>query len=307
MKTKTRAGIRKIIRALDGSRGLERLESMPVDDEGFGYDRFGFERESLYAAYLVMRQLYRRWFRVESVGHEHIPRSGRAILVGNHSGLLPFDGAMLAVDLLEKLDPPRPLRSIVDHFAFALPYLGLFMYRTGQVPGTPRNFQDLLEREQCVLVFPEGTKGIVKPYTERYRLQPFNVGFVEIALEYEAPIVPFAVLGAEEQAPVLFSSRRLGKRFGMPTFPVTPTFPWLGLAGLIPYPVKYRIAYGEPLFLHREYPKEAARDPDVVRAIAEKIRARVQGMLDLGIELKKNGGGGFARGLLGRITPERSS
>ncbi len=290
MNSTTRSRVRKIIRAIDGPRGIERLESMIFDDEGFGFDRFGFERESLYAAYLLARQMYRRWFRVESHGHEHIPRAGRAILAGNHSGTLPFDGGMLAVDLIERLEPPRPLRSIVDHFAFALPFVGKFMYRTGQVPGTPRNFRDLLEREQLVLVFPEGTKGIVKPYSERYQLRPFNVGFVEIALELEVPIVPFAVIGAEEQAPILFQIPSLGKKFGMPTFPITPTFPWLGLAGLIPYPVKYRIAYGEPLLIHREYPKEAARDPDVVRAIAEKIRSRVQGMIDLGLELRKTGG-----------------
>jgi 1-acyl-sn-glycerol-3-phosphate acyltransferase len=290
VNTKIRGRIRKLIRALDGARGLERLESMVMDDEGFGYDRFGFERESLYASYLVARQLYRRWFRVESRGHEHVPRTGRAILAGNHSGLLPFDGGMITVDLIEKLEPPRPLRSIVDHFAFALPFVGTFMYRTGQVPGTPRNFYDLLTREQLVMVFPEGTKAIIKPFTERYHLRPFNVGFVEIALELEAPIVPFAVIGAEEQAPVLFQLPGLGKKLGMPTFPITPTFPWLGLAGLIPYPVKYRIAYGEPLFLHRDYPKEAARDPDVVRAIAEKVRSRVQGMIDLGLELRKTKG-----------------
>lgn len=290
MNSKTRARIRKIIKALDGPRGLERLESMLVDDEGFGYDRFGFERESLYASYLIARQLYRRWFRAESRGHEHVPRAGRAILAGNHSGLLPWDAAMIAVDLIEKLEPPRPLRSIVDHFAFALPFVGEFMYRTGQVPGTPRNFRDLLEREQLVLVFPEGTKGIVKPFSERYQLRPFNVGFVEIALELEVPIVPFAVIGAEEQAPILFQLPGLGKRFGMPTFPITPTFPLLGLAGLIPYPVKYRIAYGEPLLLHREYPKEAARDPDIIRAISEKVRSRVQGMIDLGLEIRKSRG-----------------
>jgi 1-acyl-sn-glycerol-3-phosphate acyltransferase len=302
MDAKRRALIRKTLRALDGPRGFERLEAMVLDDEGFGYDRFGFERESLYLAYLFARQLYRRWFRVDSSGHENVPRQGRAILAGNHSGLLPFDGAMIAVDMIEKLTPPRALRSIVDHFAFAFPYIGLFMYRTGQVPGTPRNFRDLLEREQLLLVFPEGAKGIVKPYSERYRLQHWNVGFVEIALEMEAPIVPFAVIGAEEQAPVLFSSRTLGKRLGMPAFPVTPTFPWFGVPGLIPYPVKYRIVYGEPFHLHRDYPKEAAQDPDVVRAIAEKIRERVQGMIDLGLELRRNEGrGGLARAILARM------
>ncbi len=301
MDAKRRSFVRKAIRALDGSRALERLEAIVFDDEGFGYDRFGFERESLFLGYLLARQLYRRWFRVESRGHENVPRLGRAILAGNHSGLLPWDACMLVVDLIEKLDPPRPLRAIVDHFAFAFPYMGLFMYRTGQVPGTPRNFRDLLERDQLVLVFPEGSKGIVKPYRERYRLQPFNVGFVEIALEMEAPIVPFSVLGAEEQAPVLFSSRALGKRLGLPVFPVTPTFPLFGLAGLVPYPVKYQIAYGEPIFLHREYPREAARDPDAVKAIAEKIRSRVQGMVDLGLELRKNGDG-LLRGLVERVT-----
>jgi 1-acyl-sn-glycerol-3-phosphate acyltransferase len=292
VKRKQRELIKKAIRLLDGEKALERLESMPFDDEGFGYDRFGCERESFLLAYLGARQLYRRWFRVESHGHENIPRAGRALLAGNHSGTLPFDGAMISVDMLERLEPPRPLRAIVDHFAFAFPFVNLFMYRTGQVPGTQRNFVDLLQREQLVLVFPEGTKGIVKPFKERYKLRPFNVGFVEIALEQETPVIPFAVIGAEEQAPIILSSRLLGQKVGLPVFPITPTFPLLGLAGLIPYPVKYRIAYGEPLYLHKDYPREAARDPEVVKAIAEKVRVRVQAMVDLGLEMRA----GRARG-----------
>lgn len=278
--------VRRALQALDGVRGLERLETMPFRDEGFGFDRFGLERETFWAGYLAVRQLYRRWFRVRSTGHENVPREGRVILAPNHSGLLPFDGAMITCDLLERLDPPRSVRSIVDHFAFALPYVGVFMQRTGQVPGTTRNFADLLRQDEMVLVFPEGTRGIVKPWRERYRLQKFNVGFIELAIEHEAPIVPVAVLGAEEQAPILFGSRALGKKLGMPIFPVTPTFPLLGPLGLIPYPSQYHIAYGEPLWLHREYPREAARDPGVLQALAQKVQARVQGMIDLGLEVR---------------------
>lgn len=282
-----RSLVRRAIQTLDGVRWLERLETMPFKDEGFGFDRFGLERESFWAGYLLVRQLYRRWFRVRSTGHENVPREGRVILAPNHSGLLPFDGAMITCDLLERLDPPRSVRAIVDHFAFALPWVGVFMQRTGQVPGTTRNFADLLRQEELVLVFPEGTRGIVKPFRERYRLRKFNVGFIELAIEHEAPIVPVAVVGAEEQAPILFGSKTLGKKVGMPIFPVTPTFPLLGPLGLIPYPSQYHIAYGEPLWLHREYPREAAKDPVVLQALAQKVQARVQQMIDLGLEVRR--------------------
>lgn len=281
-----RSLVRRALQALDGVRGLERLETMPFHDEGFGFDRFGLEREAFWGAYLFVRQLYRRWFRVRSTGHENVPREGRVILAPNHSGLLPFDGAMVTVDLLERLDPPRSVRAIVDHFAFALPYVGVFMQRTGQVPGTTRNFADLLRQEEMVLVFPEGTRGIIKPWRERYRLRKFNVGFIELAIEHEAPIVPVAVVGAEEQAPILFGSKSLGKKLGMPIFPVTPTFPWLGPLGLVPYPSRYHIAYGEPLWLHREYPREAAKDPGVLQALAQKVQDRVQAMIDVGLEVR---------------------
>lgn len=279
--------VRRAVSAVDGVRGLERLETMPFHDEGFGFDRFGLERESFWAAYLACRFLYTTWFRVRSTGHEHVPRDGRAILAGNHSGLLPFDGAMITCDLLERLTPPRSTRAVVDHFAFALPYIGLFMQRTGQVPGTGRNVADLLRQDELVLVFPEGTRGIVKPFHERYRLKKFNVGFVELALEHEAPIVPVAVVGAEEQAPILFGSRTLGKKVGMPIFPVTPTFPLLGPLGLIPYPSQYHICYGEPLWVHREYPRASASDPAVVQGIARRVQERVQGMLEVGLELRR--------------------
>ena len=281
-----RSLVRRALRTLDGVRGLERLETMPFHDEGFGFDRFGLEREAFWGAYLFVRQLYRRWFRVRSTGHENVPREGRVILAPNHSGLLPFDGAMITVDLLEKLEPPRSVRAIVDHFAFALPYVGVFMQRTGQVPGTTRNFADLLRQDEMILVFPEGTRAIVKPYRERYRLKKFNVGFIELAIEHEAPIVPVAVVGAEEQAPILFGSKSLGKKVGMPIFPITPTVPWLGPLGLIPYPSRYHIAYGEPLWLHREYPREAAKDPGVLTALAQKVQDRVQAMIDVGLEVR---------------------
>lgn len=299
-----RSLVRRALQTLDGVRSLERLETMPFKDEGFGFDRFGLERESFWAGYLAVRLLYRHWFRVRSTGHENVPREGRVILAPNHSGLLPFDGAMITADLLERLDPPRSVRAIVDHFAFALPYVGVFMQRTGQVPGTTRNFADLLRQDEMVLVFPEGTRAIVKPYRERYRLKKFNVGFVELAIEHEAPIVPVAVVGAEEQAPILFGSRTLGKKLGMPLFPVTPTFPLLGPLGLIPYPSRYHIAYGEPIWLHREYPREAARDPIVLQALAQQVQARVQGMIDVGLELRRgrSAEGEWSRGMRAAVS-----
>lgn len=261
-------------------REVERIRAIPVDDQGFGYDAFGMELESALLAYVVFSELYDHWFRVESVGHEHIPADGRALLVPNHSGLLPLDAVMIAVDLVRKMEHPRILRAVVDHFVGGLPFVGNFMYRAGQVIGNRDNFEALLERDQLVGVFPEGTRGIGKHFRRRYRLVRFNVGFVELALRYQAPIVPTAVIGAEEQAPILYDVKPLARALGLPFFPITPTFPWLGPLGLMPYPSQYHIVYGEPLHLYRDHPPETVDEPETVRALADKVQLRLQEMVD---------------------------
>lgn len=262
---------------------VERFRSLPFDDMGFGFDPFGMERESTVLAYIAAAWAYDNWFRVRSFGHENVPLEGRALIAPNHSGLLPLDAMMIAVDLIKRLPRPRLMRAVVDHFVANTPFVNTFMYRAGQIIGNRRNFEKLLERDHLVTVFPEGAKGTGKLFRERYVLRRFNVGFIELALRYRAPIVPAAVIGAEEQAPILFDLKPLARLFKLPYFPITPTFPLLGPLGLVPYPVRYHITYGEPFRFYEEYPPEAADEPETVRMLATKVRLAVQDLIDVGL------------------------
>jgi 1-acyl-sn-glycerol-3-phosphate acyltransferase len=288
MDETTRDLVHRLVRAIEGPQSGRWLDRVRIKDLGLGYDLFGLELESAALAYVLFKPIYRHYFRVESRGHEHIPRAGRAILVANHSGFLPYDGAMAAVDTVLKLDEPRLLRVVVDHFVAAIPWINVFMSRTGQVVGARKNVEELLRQDELVLIFPEGAAGIVKPYRRRYRLLPFRVGFVELSIRYRALVVPVAFVGAADQMPVLYASKRLGSLVGMPFFPITPTFPWLGPIGLLPLPARYEIVYGEPFRFHEDFDPEAPIDPRVAQSLAEEVQGRVQTMLDEGVA-RRNG------------------
>ncbi|MBW2313788.1 MAG: acyltransferase family protein [Deltaproteobacteria bacterium] len=262
----------------DVRRRLAALTHMA--EGGAPYDRFGFSPAAAQTAFPLFHALYRAYFRVRSEGHERVPVEGPAVLAANHGGLLPFDGAMTVVDVLLHTDPPRLARAVVDRWAGTLPWVNVFFARMGQVVGTRENVMDLLDDGQLVLVFPEGMDGVRKNVTQRYRLQRFHVGFVEAALRAQAPIVPMAVVGSDDQAPILFDLSELARRFRVPFFPVTPTFPWLGPLGLLPYPVSYRIVYGEPLHFHEKFGPDAADDPQLVRYLANQVRRDIQLLLD---------------------------
>lgn len=267
-------------RVLDEDERRRLFALMQWRDAESGYDRFGLSPTVLRRVFPLFLLLYRAWFRVRSSGHEHLPKTGPAIIASNHGGLLPFDAAMLVMDVALSTDPPRLLRAIVDHWAGGLSYVNVFFARVGQVIGTRENFADLLADDQLVLVFPEGMNGIRKLITQRHRLQTFHVGFVEQALRAGAPIVPAAVIGSDDQAPILFDVKPLARLLGLPVAPVTPTFPWLGPLGLIPYPVPYRIVYGEPLRFHERFGPEDAEDPRLVRYLARLVRKDVQALID---------------------------
>jgi len=244
------------------------------------YDRFGMSPEVLRRSFPWFYALYRLYFRVQSHGHDRLPVRGPVIVASNHGGLLPFDAAMLILDVLLHTDPPRLARSIVDRWAGELPFVGIYYARVGQVVGTRENFADLLRDGQLVLVFPEGTAGIRKTVAQRNRMQKFHVGFVEESLKAGAPIVPTAVVGADDQAPVLYDFKDLARRLGLPSLPVTPTFPWLGPLGLLPYPVRYRIVYGEPTTFHERFGPQDADDARLVRYLARQVRQQVQHLVD---------------------------
>jgi 1-acyl-sn-glycerol-3-phosphate acyltransferase len=264
-----------------GEGERQRLAALThlVDGDG-RYDRYGLSPRTMKQAFPFFYALYRLYFRVRSHGHENLPVEGPAVLAANHGGVLPFDGAMVVIDSLLNTDPPRLPRAIVDRWAGSLPWVNVFYARVGQVIGTRENFADLLDDGQLVLVFPEGTDGIRKTVTQRYRLQRFRVGFVEQALRAGAPIVPMAIVGSDDQAPILYDVKPLARWLGLPVAPITPTFPWMGPLGLLPYPVSYRIVYGEPLRFHERFGPEGAEDARLVRYIANQVRRDVQQLVD---------------------------
>jgi 1-acyl-sn-glycerol-3-phosphate acyltransferase len=224
----------------------------------------------------LLEFFYRYWFRCEVEGIENVPASGGALLVSNHSGALPPDAAMIGKAITEEHPRPRPLNITVEHFFKGYPGFSMLLPKIGAVAAHPANVQRLLyDEEQLVLVFPEGRKGTEKLYKDRYRLRRFGRGgFVEAAMRAQAPIVPVCVVGAEEAAPVFAQLKLLQRLTGLLYVPLTPTFPHLGLLGMLGYlPAKFKIRFLEPVHFDEE---GMYRDKSLVQTVAQDIRARIQ-------------------------------
>ena len=247
----------------------ERAAPPPPDD--FGFDP-AFAEQTL----PFFQWLHDSYWRVETEGVEHIPATGPALLVSNHSGVIPWDGAMLRTTIWLKHPRPRHARMLVVNFAFAWPVLSQFLLKTGNVLAHPDNARLLLEQGELVGVFPEGVRGAAKAYRERYQVKRFGRGgFVQVAIRTGATIVPVAVVGGEEVHPVVFEVPAIGRLLGVPTLPITPTFPLLGLGGLVPLPSKWLIAFGPPIDTRALGP-DAADDQGLVLDIAEEVRSWIQ-------------------------------
>jgi 1-acyl-sn-glycerol-3-phosphate acyltransferase len=245
-------------------------------------DPFGMDRDLVEVARPFLNFMYRSWWRTTSEGLEHVPVEGRALLVGNHSGVLPWDGAMITVAVAE--DHPaqnqRLVRSLYLHWFSTLPFIAPALAALGNVPGIPENAVRLLERDELVCVFPEGVKGVGKLFKDRYQLARFGRGgFVQAAIRARAPIVPVAVVGAEEIYPMLANAEPVARVFGMPFFPITPFFPWLGPLGVIPLPTRWSITFCEPLSTDLYDPAEAD-NPLTVLGLSELVRSRIQETID---------------------------
>jgi 1-acyl-sn-glycerol-3-phosphate acyltransferase len=244
------------------------VRGAPFHDAGHGFDELGLHPPSLASAVELARPIYESYFRVDSAGVEHIPASGPAILVANHAGLLPVDSAMLCLDVLRRSDPPRIPRAVADYFVPRLPIVSTVFARLGVVSGTRANVRRLLGRGELVAIWPEGVTGPAKRFRDRYRIQDWRVGFAELAIRYRAPVVPVAIVGAEESWPVL-AKLHLPRAFGVPYIPV-PAWP-------VPLPVHYHLRYGAALQLGRE-PAEAD-DPGIVSAAANEVRGALERLL----------------------------
>jgi 1-acyl-sn-glycerol-3-phosphate acyltransferase len=224
----------------------------------------------------LLRPLYRHWWRVETRGLEHVPDSGPALVVGNHAGTLPFDALMVALALLDEHPAHRSLRMLAADLAFDLPVIAPLARKSGNTVACAEDATRLLEAGELVGVWPEGYKGLGKPYRERYQLQRFGRGgFVEVALRTGAPIVPVAVVGSEEIYPMLANLRRLARLLGLPYFPVTPTFPALGPLGAIPLPSKWLIEFC-PAIETAGLGPDAVLDPMVLFDLTDQVRDTIQ-------------------------------
>ena len=263
---------------LGGPGTRARLDQLTPPRNEYGVDPYGLDVDFVVPAIAPLLWLYRRWFRVQLHGADHVPAEGKALIVANHSGQLPFDAAMIEVGLLVDKDPPRVARAMVDRWVPTLPFVSTFMARCGQIVGTPENCRRLLAAGETLLVFPEGTRGLNKPFRERYQLKRFGLGFMRLALESGAPIVPCGVIGAEEQAPALANLSGVARLLGFPAFPITPTiFPF-------PLPARYQIRFGEPLRFSGSPDDD---DAELERKVTEVERA-VRALLDRGLAERRS-------------------
>jgi len=242
----------------------------------YDVDEFGFDPDlTETVVHPVLRLIYRHYFRVEAFGVENLPTDGSALIVANHSGTVPIDALMLTAAVHDETPDRRHLRLLGADLVFRLPFLSEVARKAGSTLACNPDAERLLRNGEYVGVFPEGFKGIGKPYRERYKLQRFGRGgFVSAALRTGAPIVPVAIVGAEEIYPIIANVRPLAKVTGLPYVPVTPLFPWLGPLGLLPLPSKWLIQFGKPI--DTSTLTEDADDPIVVFNLADQVRETIQ-------------------------------
>jgi 1-acyl-sn-glycerol-3-phosphate acyltransferase len=255
--------------------GLEFLERRLTGE--YATDEFGFDPDLTDHLLLpLLRPLFQKWFRVETFGLENVPADSGALVVANHSGTLPIDALMTTVALHDEHPASRRLRLLGADLVFDIPVAGAMARKFGATLACNEDAERLLTEGELVGVFPEGFKGIGKPFRERYTLQRFGRGgFVSAALRTGAPIIPCAIVGAEEIYPMIGNARTAARLLGLPYFPITPTFPLLGPLGLVPLPSKWLIAFGEPIET-ASYGPAAAEDPMLVFNLTDQVRETIQ-------------------------------
>jgi 1-acyl-sn-glycerol-3-phosphate acyltransferase len=253
-----------------------RLDGLDLTFNRYGLDAFGISRAHLGALYTLLGRLYHQYFRVETHGIEHVPATGRAMIIGNHSGGLPVDASMALASLFFEPESPRHGHGMVEKFAQNWPFLSPLFSRLGQLAGLPEHAIRILEDERLLMVFPEGARGTGKLYKDKYKLVRFGTGFMRIALETKSPIVPFAFVGGEEALPVIYHAKWLAKLTGAPYWPVTPyVLP-------VPLPVPCQLYYGEPM--HFEGTGHEA--DHVIDGYVQQVKQRIAGLIDHGRQIR---------------------
>ncbi len=259
----------------------QRLRRVPIQMTAEGVDPFGLDPEWAKYAVGVAAFFHRFYFRTIVTGIEHVP-SSRVLLVSNHSGQIPMDGFMIAAAMFLDGEPPRLVRSMVEKWTQTLPFFSTLFSRVGQVVGVPENARRLLDLGEALLVFPEGVRGVSKSFAHRYNLTDFGLGFMRLALETNTPIVPVAVIGAEEQYVSLGNMERVAKTLNMPSFPLLPQM-FLPF-GQLPLPTRYRIQFGEPM----RFEGDSDDDDTIIEEKVEQVRRAIQSMLGRGLKERRS-------------------
>lgn len=256
----------------------ERIDCIPAAVNEYGFDPWGYNPETLKKFLLPALYLYHYYFRCVVSGIDNVPR-GRVMLIGNHAGQVAFDGLMLMTAMVMQAEPPRLARGMGEYWLGSLPWISVLLDRLGSSVGTPQTCVDMLNADECILAFPEGIRGMNKIYADAYQLQGFGPGFMRLALETDTPIVPVSIVGSEEQAPAIANLESVGRIFGMPAFPITLTWPWLGPLGMIPLPARYYISFGEPM----RFSGDADDDDEVIEAKVDEVKQTLQAMIRQGL------------------------
>lgn len=248
----------------------QRVNRLELPFNAAGVDPYGISKTYLIACFRLMEWVYRHYLRVTTYGINHIPVRGRAMLVGNHSGGVALDAAMVLTSCLVEMDPPRLAQGMAEKFINRMPFASILASRTGQFTGLPEHALRLLEDDRLLMVYPEGARGTAKLYRERNSLVDFGTGFMRLALRTHSPIVPVAILGGGEAIPTIVNAYTLGKLFGVPYLPITPyLLP-------IPRPVHMEIHYGEPMV----FEGTGNEDDELILGYVEQVKSVIAGLIE---------------------------
>ena len=247
----------------------ERIDRLELPFDALGVDTFGISKKHLKVGLAGFAWMYRNYFRVKAHGVENVPPRGHAMLVGNHSGGVAIDGAMVIAAMFLELDPPRLAQAMTEKFINRMPFASTWTSRTGQFTGLPETAERLLNDERLLLVFPEGARGTAKLYKDRHSLVEFGTGFIRLALKTHTPIVPFGFLGGGEAVPTVANLYKVGRMLGVPYIPVTP----YGVS--LPLPVPLSVYFGEPIHLQGT----GNEDDAVVAAHVETVKSQIAGLI----------------------------
>ncbi len=257
---------------LVGNDVAGRVDRLELPFDALGVDRYGISKRYLADAMRLAWPFYKYYFRVSAHGLDHVPARGRGMLVGNHSGGVAIDAAMVLSAVFFEMDPPRLAQGMAEKFINRVPFMSTWASRLGQLTGLPETAEQLLKDERLLMVFPEGVRGTAKLYRERWSLVDFGTGFVRLALKTRTPIVPFGFIGGGDALPTIVNLYRVGQAFGAPYLPVTAYLvPW-------PRPVPLEVHFGAPLL----FSGTGNEDDEVVQSYVDQVKAAIAGLVERG-------------------------